>query len=353
MSTAVADESRHTHSLTAKAAAAIFVTVVAPVLVAVGVKLVDAVTTSKAPEAAGAVMCIVPVPPAAVVAAPTPASVATTDDLPLAPAAPAIATPLDWTSVPHAGPRIRLFNGRDLAGFYSYLGPAQEGEGPVGRSHDRNRVFSVRDGALFITGQTPGALITRREFNNYHLKLRYRWAERTWPPHAESARSSGVLLHCHGHDGAVRRSYPLSIRCDLVEGSSGDLVPYGGPQNLVDISVEARRHEFVNAAKYKQLFCYEPGQPLTTLATGLIKRKPADLAWKDTLGYTSPIDVERPHGQWNDLECICLGNRVIVRLNGQTVNDVTSNLTSGKIAFQSHYAAIALRDVTLQPLAAP
>jgi hypothetical protein len=244
-----------------------------------------------------------------------------------------------------------LFNGRDLAGFYSFLGPLQDGGRPVGRNQDHDHVFSVREGALLVSGQTRGALITKREFSNYQLKLRYRWAEKTWPPKADRARNSGVLLHCQGPDGAVRRAYPCCVRCDLIEGSSGDLAPYGGPDNVVNISAEARRHEFVHAEKYKQLFCYEPGQPVTMLAAGFIKRAPVDVDWQDVLGYRSPVDIERPHGEWNDLECICLGNRVVIRLNGLTVNDATSNLASGKIALQSHYAAIAFRDIELQPLA--
>ena len=398
MSTVAGENSGPSISLTVKAAAGVFVTVVAPVLVAAGMKLVDVLTTSAKPPdpAAAATPAAAPVvalhviaappvvvaPPAAVsqriaiapsvapvasaAVPPDPVAATPAPMSPVAspvdsvatgnaasgssePAAP-VALPDDWSKLPRLGSAIRLFNGRDLAGFYSYLGSGAGGGKPAGRNQDNSHVFSVRNGALVVSGETPGVLVSKREFSDYYLKLQYRWGEKTWPPKEDRARSSGVLLHCHGRDGAVKRAYPLSVRCDLVEGSSGDLAPYGGADNEVNISVQARRHEFVNADKYKQLYCYEPGQPVVTLATGYIKRNPVDLDWRDTLGYNSAQDIERPHGQWNDLECVCLGNRVTVRLNGRVVNDVVTNLSVGKIAFQSHYAAILFRDVVLQPL---
>ena len=61
---------------------------------------------------------------------------------------------------------IKLFNGRDLAGFRSYLKDS-------GRE-DPRQVFSVVDGQIRISGESAGYLATDREYRDYLLTLEYR-----------------------------------------------------------------------------------------------------------------------------------------------------------------------------------
>lgn len=68
---------------------------------------------------------------------------------------------------------IKLFNGKDLAGWDTYLGPPLNnagkklGETPVGLNNDPNHVFSiVKDGAekvIRISGQEWGGISTKKE----------------------------------------------------------------------------------------------------------------------------------------------------------------------------------------------
>jgi hypothetical protein len=73
-----------------------------------------------------------------------------------------------------------LFNGRDIVGWDTWLGK------PYGLNSDPKGVFSVVqvDGssAIRISGEVYGALTTRAEYENYHLRFEFKWGERRWPP---------------------------------------------------------------------------------------------------------------------------------------------------------------------------
>ena len=72
---------------------------------------------------------------------------------------------------------IKLFNGKDLTNFYTWL---------VDNHHDDpNRVFTVADAidggpAVRVSGQQYGAFITKQEYSNYHLVTEFRWGLLTW-----------------------------------------------------------------------------------------------------------------------------------------------------------------------------
>src|SRR5438132_1015164 len=69
------------------------------------------------------------------------------------------------------GEPIFQFNGKDLTGFYTYL---------KGHGHeDPNKVFTVHDGTIVVSGQEFGGFTTRDEFQNYHLITEWKWGERT------------------------------------------------------------------------------------------------------------------------------------------------------------------------------
>ncbi|HKQ68294.1 MAG TPA: DUF1080 domain-containing protein [Polyangiaceae bacterium] len=114
------------------------------------------------------------------------------------------------------GAWTQLFNGRNLEGWDTYLGPPHEaddagrwhpGSTPIGLNLDPERVFSVVniDGAsaIQISGQFWGALTTIAEYENYHLFVEYKWGSRVWPQ--LGSRDSGLLYHSIGAFGAVEK----------------------------------------------------------------------------------------------------------------------------------------------------
>ena len=76
----------------------------------------------------------------------------------------------------------RLFNGRDLTGFDTYLGPPRGGNSPYGRNNDPEKVFTISGGQLHISGKVFGGLVTQRSYENYHLTVEYKWGEKKWHP---------------------------------------------------------------------------------------------------------------------------------------------------------------------------
>ncbi len=151
----------------------------------------------------------------------------------------------------------RLFNGQDLAGFDTYLGPAQTGNSPYGKDHDPERVFTVHGGQLHISGKVYGGLLTQSSFENYHLTLEYKWGEKKWPPRQTSLRASGVVLHASGTPGEDHGWSTAGIKCHIGEVDTGALsVPNGLPKPI-SLSAEAERLPLKKAERV--VYVYKPG----------------------------------------------------------------------------------------------
>src|SRR5262249_12828717 len=75
-----------------------------------------------------------------------------------------------------------LFNGKDLDGWETWLGRPHTGGEIVGLNKDPKNVYSVVmvDGksAIRISGEIWGALTSKAEYENYHLKLQFKWGEK-------------------------------------------------------------------------------------------------------------------------------------------------------------------------------
>src|SRR5437763_462783 len=86
----------------------------------------------------------------------------------------------------------QLFNGRDLDGWDTWLGKPYKATEPVGLNKDPKGVYSVVtiDGkpAVRISGEIFGAITTKKEFENYHVRLQFKWGEKKWPPRENTVR---------------------------------------------------------------------------------------------------------------------------------------------------------------------
>jgi hypothetical protein len=230
---------------------------------------------------------------------------------------------------------VRLFNGKDLTGFYTYLEK-------YGKNNDPEKVFTVVDGAVRVSGEVFGAFITEKEYENYHLVVEFKWGERTGPKRAQNARDSGILLHCVGEDGAAGGVWMESIECQMIEGGTGDFILVKGKnQPTLTARAEKRGGEFY----------FNPQAEPVKFTSGRINWFDRDPAWKDVKGFRGKHDVEKEVGQWNTLECICDGDKITVVLNKTVVNAGTSaSHTRGKILFQSEGAEVFFRRIDLLPL---
>lgn len=231
------------------------------------------------------------------------------------------------------GDFVPLFNGKDLTGFYTFLVG-------YGKNHDPEQVFRVEDGVIHVSGKVWGGFITEQEYENYHLVFEYKWGEKTWPPRADRARDSGVLLHCVGPEGAYGGVWMESIECQIIEGGSGDILLVCPPNRTMKLT--ARVNDQGN---------YDPQGEPREYTKGRINWSGRDRNWKDVLGFRGEKDVEKPLGEWNRMECLCEGDKLTYILNGQIVNaGYGASHTKGKLLFQSEGAEIFFRNIALKPL---
>jgi hypothetical protein len=237
---------------------------------------------------------------------------------------------------------VKLFNGKDLTNFYTYLAAPEKGAKPYGKNNDTEMVFTVQDGVIRVSGKVYGGLITEKEYENYHLVVEFKWGEQTWPPRVKAARDSGILLHCVGADGAAGGVWMESIECQMIEGGTGDFILVGG---------KGRPTLTTRAEKRGGETYYNPKAEPMTLKGGRINWFGRDPAWKDVKGFRGKQDVQKPVGEWNRLECICDGGTITNILNGTVVNACTeASPRRGKILFQSEGAEVFFRQIDLLPL---
>ena len=45
---------------------------------------------------------------------------------------------------------------------------------------------------------TYAGLVTKKEYENYHLSAQFKWGEKKWEPRLDARRNSGVLYHSVG-----------------------------------------------------------------------------------------------------------------------------------------------------------
>lgn len=239
---------------------------------------------------------------------------------------------------------IKLFNGKDLTNFYTYL----RGHG---KNKDPDNVFTVVDGSIRVSGQTFGCFTTEKEFENYRLVTEFKWGQKTWPPREKATRDSGILLHCVGEDGVAGNAWMESIECQMIEGGTGDFILVRGKTVTPKLTCEVEYRVTGDPAKGAKQAYYKPGGEKKEFQGGRINWWGRDPLWKDVLDFRGKEDVENKVGEWNTLECVCDGGTIANILNGKVVNRGTNaSHKSGKILFQSEGAELFFRRIDLQPL---
>lgn len=232
-----------------------------------------------------------------------------------------------------------LFNGKNLDGWYTFIKDK-------GRNIDPNKVFTVQDGIIRISGEEFGCITTDEEFENYKLIVEYRWGSITFAPRVDKARDSGILLHSIGENGSASGAWMHSIECQVIEGGTGDLIIVGDGSEKYSVTCPVANEKQGNS------FVFLPSGRLETINEGRINWFGRDPKWNDVKGFRGAKDVEKPVGKWNKIECIVLGKEISVYLNGTLVNHALDvKPQQGRIQIQSEGAEIMIRrvDLTLLP----
>lgn len=196
-----------------------------------------------------------------------------------------------------AADETKLFNGKDLSGWTFFLdksGPNADG------SMKREDVWKVEGGKIHCSGVPNGYLRTTADYKDFVLTLEWRWADKPG--------NSGVLLRVTGPD----KIWPKTIEAQLQSGNAGDFWLMDGAVLDTDPA-----HGDPKAANHR------------------LKMKAA----------------EKPAGEWNVYEITMDGSRVLLKVNGEVVNEGTgAEEVAGKIALQSEGAPIEFRNIRLVPV---
>ncbi len=233
---------------------------------------------------------------------------------------------------------INLFNGNNLDGWYPFIQHR-------GRDNDPKKVFTVQDGVIHVSGEEYGSIITKEEYGNYKLVAEFKWGTQTYAPRVDNARDNGVLVHSTGEDGGYSGIWMHSIECQIIEGGTGDFLVVGDGSPTFSLTSP------VAPEKQNGTYIFQPGGSLATINGGRINWFARDANWKDVKGFRGKNDIEKPVGEWNQIECIVEGDKISIILNGTLVNQALNVKPSkGRIQIQSEGAEIFFRRVELTPL---
>ncbi|MEO7213055.1 DUF1080 domain-containing protein [Mucilaginibacter sp.] len=213
---------------------------------------------------------------------------------------------------------------------------------PIGYNVNKNNVFSVvmENGqpVLKITGEIYGCIFTKQDFSNYRLKLKFKWGKKKWVPRLDELKDSGLLYHSQGKNGVEYfRTWMLSQEFQVVENSTGDYWSQASSQADAK-ALKDSSYKFNTTGKWTPLggatgnggFC-EAGKKM-----------------------------DKPIGEWNEIELITYGDKSLHIVNGQVVmalknsrykdGDTMKPLTHGKLQLQSEAAEVYYKDIMIKPI---
>ena len=216
---------------------------------------------------------------------------------------------------------------------------------PVGLNNDPLHVFSMEEEngqpILHVSGQMLGGLSTKKEYQNYHLRFKFKWGKLKYAPRLNQKRDNGILYHATGPHGKFSNVWMRSHEMQIQETDMGDYFGLAG----VAMNIRSKKMDTANQ------FIYTPGGAFKTFMQGQ--------------GFTNrcrrSADNEKTYGEWNELEFICFEDKSVHIVNGKVVmalqdsrvhiaEDDEPSLQRGKIQLQSEYAEAYYKDIQIQPI---
>jgi len=226
---------------------------------------------------------------------------------------------------------VKLFNGKNLKNWEVYLAPANP--------KPTETIFSVvqqnGDKLLHITGEVNASLATKKEFENYHLRMVFKWGSKVFKQF-----NSGILYHSYGPFGDGLGVWMSSHEFQLCTGKMGDSYCMGNSY------FEIASDKSADGKSYR----YNPG--------GTVSKFGVQFPGKNC---SKTADAEKPAGEWNVVDLYCFGRNSVHVVNG-TVTVVNSNsgriekdgtvlpLSKGRIQLQSEGGELFVKSITLEKI---
>jgi hypothetical protein len=181
-----------------------------------------------------------------------------------------------------------IFNGKDLTGLKVQFDPKDKDPDPA-------KTFTVKDGALIVSGKPTCYIYSDKSYSNYVLTYEWRF-----PAGSSPKSNSGCLVH-------IQLPHKVMPKCVEPQGrymDHGKLFYLGGVKPMGD-KFDAEAHK-------KAL---------------------------------------KPMGEWSTTEVTCKADGTVsVKLNGVPVSSGKTELTSGPIGFQSEGTEVHFRNIKIKEM---
>ena len=189
-----------------------------------------------------------------------------------------------------------LFNGKDLTGWVWFTKDADASVVPDALEDTVEKApaeecFSVKDGALHVSGTPFGYIRTEKEYGDCTLHVEWRWVE--------GRVDSGIFVFLQDED----KIWPTGIQLQLRESDFGYL--FSG------LKLEGVEGPFCRKAP----LCVE--------------------------------DPELEDGLWNETVIVCKAGHITASVNGVLVNEAQCKASEGYFGFQSEGGPIEFRNIRI------
>jgi hypothetical protein len=231
-----------------------------------------------------------------------------------------------------------LFNGKNFKNWDIYLGSPITGFEELAKKATPASTYSIVtiDGQkmIHVSGDIFASLATKTEYENYHLRLEFKWGEKVY-----GKRNSGLLYHSYGPFGVAFGTWMATIEHQLMHENMGDTYLMGNTY------CETK----VVKSDDGKTFTYSPEGQSTAFSEGDNGRS-----------VKKAKDAENALGQWNTVDLYCFGQTSVHVDNGQVVmvntncckveNGLKLPLTKGKIQLQSEGGEFFIRKIEIEKI---
>jgi hypothetical protein len=198
---------------------------------------------------------------------------------------------------------IKLFNGKNLKGWYAY-------EPGTGKHTNASEIFKVDHNIIRLYGNKAGYLMTKQSFKNFRLTAEFKWNNDTTFVRKSDKRNSGLMYMVPIETPDTL--WPAGIQFQIKDGVTGDFVLL----KHVCLTVDGKKTE--------------PGE------TVVVKKL---------------ADAIKPDGEWNTLVVTSIKGKIKQELNGKLVNEgCDPSVSQGRILLQYEGFPIDFRKIEIQKL---
>ncbi len=242
-----------------------------------------------------------------------------------------------------------LLKGKLHKNWDTYLGTqfpensAKKASQSIGLNIDPKSTFTIMtvngEKILHISGEQFGGISTKKEFENFHLQLQFKWGKLKWHPKKNAKMDSGLLYFANGEQGADNGFWMQAQEFQIQETDCGDYWGCAGA--------------FFDVPTIKQndsTYMYSSTGEMRTFKD---KTREGRRAIKS-------VDAENKTGEWNTLDLYCFSDTAVHVVNGKVVNVLYHSrhevngkivpLAKGKIQLQSEGAEIFFKGIVVESI---